>query len=933
MILLRATPELKYTFERLIDAMKAPVQWNGIFLVIDNYLILQGEVRSLFFHFDDRKVGTNIFDIELKEDEIRDITGNTHVLNVINMILYAFGKWGTLRGIRVEKNYEQLNQLFSGVMQEIAVEPEYNYQYFRFYKEGIRVTYEDVVSYALEWKEKPEEAAEQPEEEGGLWHKLLWKKRTCSFPESEITPEDRRKHRLGNNFYMVGYGCPDCGAGLHMVVYPVGKEFRIETEEGAVLLARAFTCDNCKKFYTPRPEHLLADGDIYCMDFEGDGKAYLDYLELLGKNGERISNPNYNRFVTPRPKEGVQDAKNPENANNPDEINAGESQGTPDGTSNVPETLAEALLKTDWENPAEVAELSEKLEDGFFPEGEETERARERVLKRQKELRQNPIRREREKSQPKDRTAGKQMDGASGEQRKETVHRQNEQTSGESGQRNDSGYASEKAGSQTQGGAASQAPEGSARQTPGEESLQTPEEAARQETERRYEARFQMLDRLSPRQLGELKRQLEQERNLMPERRQAYLKRVEDAVVKEKAGQLSKRVESCQGKPYTVLKRVYDEVAGADLPQEVTEPLRKKLQEDMKAQGTAEVKKLMEKMPPRMDRARYKVFADKIHSYEGVDLAPYEARLTESRREAEKQEIANVVSRARKTERGDYVELAKKLRDGDFLPELVMPYLEKLDEKVKKLDEEAIDEITGDVMHKDFNEAAEAFEKIRDGDFLPELKTNAMEMLEKRLSKIKADECELLVKKLQEDFAEAGIEENERHHFYPARKVVLKQAEPEETEVIDYALASYAAGRGLFEYPILVADTSKNRSGGEGFILTPEHFYYSTLLTSYGFPVSSIREITASTGLLNRGLYVHRKNGDKLKVPYAVDSKKLPALAETLNEFVHYLQEKPPSRQVTYLAKEKHDKICCFRCGYLYQGGDVCPKCGFKNNE
>ena len=145
MILLRATPELKYTFERLIDAMKAPVQWNGIFLVIDNYLILQGEVRSLFFHFDDRKVGTNIFDIELKEDGIRDITGNTHVLNVINMILYAFGKWGTLRGIRVEKNYEQLNALFSGVMQEIAVEPEYNYQYFRFYKEGIRVTYEDVV--------------------------------------------------------------------------------------------------------------------------------------------------------------------------------------------------------------------------------------------------------------------------------------------------------------------------------------------------------------------------------------------------------------------------------------------------------------------------------------------------------------------------------------------------------------------------------------------------------------------------------------------------------------------------------------------------------------------------------------------------------------------------------------------------------------------
>ena len=51
MILLRANAELQKTFERVIDAMQVPVQWNGIFAVIDNYIILQGEVRSLFFHF------------------------------------------------------------------------------------------------------------------------------------------------------------------------------------------------------------------------------------------------------------------------------------------------------------------------------------------------------------------------------------------------------------------------------------------------------------------------------------------------------------------------------------------------------------------------------------------------------------------------------------------------------------------------------------------------------------------------------------------------------------------------------------------------------------------------------------------------------------------------------------------------------------------
>ena len=37
-----------------------------------------------------------------KEDEIKD-TDEAAVRDVINMILYAFGKWGTIQGLRVEK--------------------------------------------------------------------------------------------------------------------------------------------------------------------------------------------------------------------------------------------------------------------------------------------------------------------------------------------------------------------------------------------------------------------------------------------------------------------------------------------------------------------------------------------------------------------------------------------------------------------------------------------------------------------------------------------------------------------------------------------------------------------------------------------------------------------------------------------------------------
>ncbi len=31
--------------------------------------------------------------------------------------------------------------------------------------------------------------------------------------------------------------------------------------------------------------------------------------------------------------------------------------------------------------------------------------------------------------------------------------------------------------------------------------------------------------------------------------------------------------------------------------------------------------------------------------------------------------------------------------------------------------------------------------------------------------------------------------------------------------------------------------------------------------------------------------------------------------------------------------KEKHEEICCFRCGYVYSGTDTCPKCGYKSNQ
>lgn len=189
-----------------------------------------------------------------------------------------------------------------------------------------------------------------------------------------------------------------------------------------------------------------------------------------------------------------------------------------------------------------------------------------------------------------------------------------------------------------------------------------------------------------------------------------------------------------------------------------------------------------------------------------------------------------------------------------------------------------------------------------------------------------------MVSKLQFAMTEK-MRQNPRHHFYPARKVMMQECTKEELSEIQYALDTYGTNRGIFEYPILVVDTSRNESGKEGMILTPEHLFYHTMMNAYDIPIWDIKGLKTSTGLLNSGIFVELKNGTKAKIPYAVERSELKAWGVILRDFIRYLQEKPDSRNVSYLAKDKHETICCFRCGYTYKGGNICPKCGYKMNQ
>ncbi len=916
MIILNTNLELKMTFERLIKTMKEPVEWNGRFIVIGDYLILQGKLRSLFFQFESRKVLTNLIDIPVKEEEVIEIGTHTKVQNVLNLVLYAFGKWGLIRGVKVEQDYAQLNGLFSGVLREIGIEPGYTHENFRFFKDGIRFSYEDVVQSAIEAKEEiPNEDGREEKISRGLWHKLVWKKQTLSFAKEETDQKERQRNRLGSNFYMVSFLCPKCRNHLHMAVYPEGKEFRIETSEGGVFLARAYTCGNCHCFYTPRPETLLSEGDVYTMDFVKDEDAYTDYKELLGASADRVSNYKFNEY---------------------EEIKKRKEKL---GVTEQKESLEAVCAHLDELSDAQLNDLAEKMEEGFYPMGS-TEHFTDAVLT-ETHRRSKACTGSRQSAAAHSETAGNSAETAV---QSRSTYPQGAETlyTGEAGAVKTAPAAGSPAapaanafGAPREAGADGGSSKRGAQRNGTKEHTEQVREIPllrREAAKKRYTAKCDVLDRMSYAQVAEVKRELLADKSLYETEKEPFLKKIHNKEMQQKRERIQMLAKSCKGANYAKMQRITEEIERTELPREEKDSVLKPLYQEKKKRGEEEAKDLLLHMPKQMSVKQYQETLARLKGYEEVDLAPYQEILDEKRKEAQNKEISNMINRTRVTNRQRLTELMDKLKHEEFEPEILAPYIEQLEDKLRMLDENAIAKICGSPGQMTASETMEAYRKIEAGVFLPELKTNALEMLKKRLAKLKTDECELLVHKF-EDGLVGRIKKNDRYHFYPARKVMAKEAAPEEYEVIQYALDTYGTTRGMFEYPILVIDTSRDRSGKEGMILTPEHIFYRTMLNAYAAEIGDIRKVHSQTGMFHSALFLELKDGNKLKIPYAVEKRELLAWGNCLEEFIRYLQEKPDSRKVTYLAKEKHEKICCFRCGYTYQGGQTCPKCGYKSNQ
>ena len=126
--------------------------------------------------------------------------------------------------------------------------------------------------------------------------------------------------------------------------------------------------------------------------------------------------------------------------------------------------------------------------------------------------------------------------------------------------------------------------------------------------------------------------------------------------------------------------------------------------------------------------------------------------------------------RLKKSDRKGLMNMLQQLKEG-FSEEQASSLQKEIEDRLWKLDEAAIDKLCPNILGMTFDEAAEAYERIEGGAFLPELKTNTLEMIDKRLTKLKMDECGLLVEKLKEELKEK-LKDTERLHFYEVRKVL-----------------------------------------------------------------------------------------------------------------------------------------------------------------
>ena len=901
MIVLKSTAELHLVFNKLIKTLSVPVEWNGNFVISGNFLILPGKERSVIFNYDTRRVTTNLSDDKLSRKVPEPIKEGSGLINIFNLVLYAFGKWGALKGITVEKDYKKINTLFGAVFGAYGVSADYTEQHCFWYKDGTRITYEDVIQLAIESEHRQPESEEDIEEETGLWHSTTWKLDNQSFIFEKLPMAQRRKGRIGHNFYKVGYACPHCGEKLYMASFSGREKPVIDTVEGRVQLARAFFCPSCVIFYTPLPEAGLEDEEVYYLDFDGDKTAGNDYMEMLGRLGTREVNGDFNKYVDRVNDEGRTTTRQSLN-------------GIDKGISDERRSL-NGIDKGIKDDRRSLNGIDKGIKDdrrslnGIDKGIKDDRRSLNGIDKGIKDDRRslNGI----DKGISDDRRSLNGIDkGISDDRRSLNGIDKGIKDDRRSLNGIDKGIKDDR------------------RSLNGIDKGISDDRSDLNGIDKGISDDRRSLNGV--RKFDDENEQISDKVSGNPDKEDVF------DIVHEKAAVMAD-IDGT-GELHTYRKDT-SHVRCKDAIKSSRRKLRIRrlavlfksfsIVKWFRRKGYGKASK------ENSDKELYRN-AERISAPGAVTASDGKAGYT-MREEAEsapaqRRKLDELLEKTGNATRKDIVDLLDKVKAGHFDKTVQMEYAGKLQEDIAALDRRRIDEACKGYLDYNGEELEKLYSMIEEEEFLPEIKAAALDSVAGRLWKIRNEEAELLVKRIKKSLCENGVSENHALYFYPAMEILEGRADTHVKDHLECAVDSYAPGLGKYEYPVIMEDTTGKQNGKRGMFITPDAIYYGNFYTYGHIMAENIERIGSYTGFMGRYVIVYLDDGSKIRLSSVIAKDELEAYAMTLNDFVIYLKQKPFSRKEKYLAKESHDVICCFRCGYVYKNMKECPKCGYKFN-
>ncbi len=936
MIVLKSTAELRLVFNKLIKTLSVPVDWDGNFIISGNFLILPGKERSVIFNYDTRRVTTNLSDPALAKKTAVPIEKDSQLVNIFNLVLYAFGKWGTLKGITVEKDYKKINTLFGAVFGKFGVSAEYTEQHCFWYKDGTRISYEDAIQFAIESEKKKAEENEQ-DEAGGLWHSTVWKLEDSQFAFEKLSLAQRRKGRIGSNFYKVGYDCPNCGEKLYMGSFSRKEKPIVDTVEGRVQLARAFFCPTCVIFYTPLPDAGLEDGEAYVLDFDGDTAAGNDYMEMLGKLGTKEPNGEFNKYVDrvkleeeEKPRENLNDVDKgiKDERKNLNGVDKGitddrvDLNGIDKGIKDERRSLngIDKGIKDERRslNGIDKGITDDKRNLNGIDKGiTDDKRSLNGIDKGIKDEKRNlngvdkGIRDERKDINAVDKGIKDEHRNLNGVDK--GIKDERKDLNGV-----DKGIKDDR---RSLNGIDKGIKDDTKKRDEVDAAVDEKRENAAKEPERDSSLKNQVpKDYGKGGSLGRLKRTEADEQD---EPREDEKDTFEVKIFSDIRNFFKSANPKSFFKNLFARNKKQDDVETEEKSAKQNKP---RPQDMPRQQEKAEADEPAQRKITKTDDA-----APKKSEPDFEKLAPQKAV---EEYQVKKKEADELIESSEKSTRGDFVKLMDKIKSRHFPAQVEKEYLDKVHNDIAEFDKRRMDEACKDYLNYSGDELKDLYDRINSEDFLPEIKETALGNVSKRLWKIRNEEAELLVKRVKKGLEENGIAGNERLCFYPAREVLDGHEDALFMSRMECAKAAYAPRIGKFEYPIMMADITKKQNGKSGMFITPDAIYYGNFYTYGKIKADDIEkiEVEGRRFMGKKHIEVYLENGRKVRLPNVVAPDELEGYVQTLNDFVTYLKEKPFSRKEKYLAKESHDVICCFRCGYVYKNMKECPKCGYKFN-